>query len=165
MIPKFSSVVLLSLLGTALLVAGADNQCFEDREELRYAINVCFEGGIGTRKCHHDTETDVDECERVKETHGLTMNSWCVGNVDDMHFLFVEKRDFNEDISGWNTSSVTSFYEMFSYTSSFNCDLSQWDTSKVREMPGMFNGAGSFNGDISTWDTSSLTDMQVRWHL
>jgi surface protein len=166
MIPKVPSLFLLSFLGTnpafVPVVVAAENQCFADRAELKYAIDVCFEGGLGDELCQTDTGTNVTECERMKETYGWPLNSWCVGEVTDMHFLFVEKRDFNEDISAWDTSKVTNMYEMFSYASSFNCDLSKWDTSKVWKMFGMFNGCKAFDGDISTWDTSSLTDMKVR---
>lgn len=140
--------------------ASAQKQCFADRKELRYAVDVCFEGGVGNRLCHTDTRTDPRECERVKETYGWPINSWCVGEVTDLHFLFVEKRDFNEDINGWDTSKVTDLYETFSYAESFNQDLSGWDVSRVTKMFGTFNGCTSFEGDISTWDTSSLRDAQ-----
>ena len=159
-----SSLLLLLFLGDQSSIGPADaatGTCFEDRDELKYAIDVCFEGGVGDRDCHTQTETDEVECVKAKETYGWPMNDWCVGRVTDMHFLFVEKEDFNEDISGWDTSKVTDFYEMFSYAKSFDCDLSGWDSSQVKKMYGMFNGCVKFNGDISTWDTSSLEDMQV----
>jgi len=137
------------------------NRPFADRAELKYAVDVCFYGGYGDRKCHTDTRVDDNECDRIKKRYGWPMNAWCVGDVTDMHFLFVEKRDFDEDISDWDVSNVIDFYETFSYASSFNGDLSKWDFSKVIKTYGMFNGAKSFTGEsISEWDTSSLEDMQ-----
>ena len=133
------------------------------RQEVEATYRVlAFEaiGGVGDRKCHTRTETDKAECARAKERYGWPMNDWCVGEVTDLHFLFVEKKDFNEDINGWDTSKVTDLYETFSYAESLDQDLSGWDVSRVTKMFGLFNGCANFNGDISNWDTSSLEDMQ-----
>ena len=51
--------------------------------------------------CANDTECIIGQ------TYGWPMNSWCVGSVKDMSYLFGRMDNFNEDINGWNTSSVT----------------------------------------------------------
>jgi len=98
------------------------------------------------------------ECS-IGQTYGWPMNSWCVGHVEDMSYLFSRMGTFNEDINGWNTSSVTDMQHMFSYAKAFNRDLSNFDTSRVIYMFAMFWGAAAFNGDVSSFDTSSVTSM------
>ena len=51
------------------------------------------------------------ECD-IGQTYGWPMNSWCLGNVNDMSYLFQYMDTFNENISDWNTSSVTSMKYM-----------------------------------------------------
>jgi len=97
----------------------------------------------------------------IAQTYGWPMNSWCVGSVKDMSYLFQYMDTFNEDINGWNTSSVTDMTSMFWEASLFNGDVSNFDTSSVRGMASMFNSASSFNQDVSSFDLSSVTDM--RW--
>ena len=68
------------------------------------------------------------------------MNSWCVGDVTDMSWLFNGMATFNEDISGWDTSNVETMMLMFGSATSFNGDLSAWVTSSVVSMQMMFAG-------------------------
>eukprot|EP00956_Cyclotella_meneghiniana_P020378 scaffold35859_cov72-Cyclotella_meneghiniana.AAC.5 len=137
-----------------------NNKPFENRIELKKAIDTCFYGDDAATAATL-VEYDLDACEsKIKTTYGWPMNTWNTGLVDDMQLLFVGKRDFNEDISDWDTSRVTNLYETFSYAESFTGDISRWDVSKVWKMFGLFNGAKKFNSDISNWDTSSLKDMQ-----
>jgi len=73
---------------------------FNNRLELKTAIDTCFEGDDAATAATI-AEYNPQRCERnVKETYGWPMNEWCVGEVDDMQLLFVGKREFNEDISG-----------------------------------------------------------------
>lgn len=109
---------------SSILLVGADNaasatnnnKCFENRNELKYAIDTCFHGGEGAVS-DYGTKVEISaneaDCEHTKTIYGWPMNEWCTDYVTDMHFLFSEKRDFNEDISDWNTSSCTDFYETF----------------------------------------------------
>jgi len=101
------------------------------------------------------------ECD-IAQVYGWPMNSWCVGNVKDMSYLFSYMETFNEDINGWDTSSVIDMYNMFFDAIAFNGDVSNFDTSSVTSMAFMFLGATSFNGDVSNFDTSSVTSM---WSL
>ena len=88
----------------------------------------------------------------VAQTYGWPMNSWCVGNVTDMSYLFYYMYPaFNEDISGWDTSSVIHMSNMFQGATSFNQDVSEWDISNVTDMTYMFDGATSFNQDLCAW--------------
>ena len=90
----------------------------------------------------------------MSQTYGWPINSWCVGNVKDMSYLFYNMDTFNEDINGWDTSSVTDTSRMFGGASSFNRDLSNFDTSSVTDMGFMFQGATSFNQDLCSWRDS-----------
>ena len=99
----------------------------------------------------------------VAQKYGWPINSWCVGSVTDMSYLFYDMDTFNEDINGWITSSVTEMNGMFYYASSFNGDLSNWDTSSVTDMSFMFFLATAFNGDVSNFDTSRVRNMRSMW--
>ena len=73
----------------------------------------------------------------IAQVYGYPINSWCVGSVTDMSFLFYHETDFNEDINGWDTSSVTSMRGTFIGARSFNQTLSSWNTSQVTTMSSM----------------------------
>ena len=145
---------LLVLLGNRFItvVAATAQKCFADGDELKAAFDEYIDNG-----CNDDKTNG--SCSVVSETYGHPMNSWCVGNVTNMIFLFSRKEGFNEDISSWDVSSVKSMSSMFSGASSFNGDLSSWNTSSVEDMFDMFSGATSFNGNISSWNTSNVQDI------
>ena len=105
-------------------------KCFEDRDELKRAIDRCFEGDDQSTAAMMVAYNPA-RCEgEVKPTYGWPMNEWCVGDVTDFQLLFVGKRDFNEDIGDWDTSQVTDMYETFSYAESFDQDLSKWGKTR-----------------------------------
>ena len=87
------------------------------------------------------------------------ISEWDVSNVIDMGGIFYEASSFNQDVSGWDVSNVTDMSHMFSQASSFNQDVSGWDVSKVTTMWYMFYCASSFNQDVSGWDVSNVTNM------
>ena len=162
---QLPSLLLLACLGAeraVVRVVAADGECFADREELKYAIDVCFAGGVGGRAYQTSTAANATLCEGVQTARGWPVNAWCVGAVTDMRYLFVQKADFDEDLRDWDTAAVTDFFEMFSYASSFDGDVSAWDTGRVANASGMFYEAAAFDGDLSAWDTSRLTNMKVR---
>ena len=153
--------MLLIFLGSPsfILLAAAANQCFgADDGGYDYQTGI---GGILYNAVRDYMSQDCpnnNNCA-VGQTYGWPMNSWCVGNVTDMSWLFYDMDTFNEDISGWDTSNVINMYLMFGYATSFNGDLLSWNTSSATDMFAMFYGATSFNGDLSSWNTSSVTDM------
>ena len=89
--------------------------------------------------------------------HNANLNWIDTSKLRDMSALFVNKYEFNGDISQWDVSKVENMSRMFE-SSGFNGDISQWDVSKVENMSCMFKRSG-FNGDISKWNTSSLNYM------
>ena len=104
---------------------------------LAAAANQCFGAGVGGWDLYQAVRDYVSqECANntncaVGQTYGWPMNSWCVGKVTDMSYLFQFMEDFNEDISGWDTSNVENMNSMFHGARSFNGDLSAWDTAKT----------------------------------
>ena len=114
--------------------------------------------GNAVRSYVDENCTNNIECD-IAQVYGWPMNSWCVGSVKDMSWLFYNMSTFDEDINGWNTSSVTDMACMFRGASSFDGEISNFDTSSVTDMNGMFSGATKFNQDVSNFDTSSVTDM------
>eukprot|EP00212_Chloropicon_laureae_P007366 CAMPEP_0197499098 /NCGR_PEP_ID=MMETSP1311-20131121/60850_1 /TAXON_ID=464262 /ORGANISM="Genus nov. species nov., Strain RCC856" /LENGTH=204 /DNA_ID=CAMNT_0043044839 /DNA_START=80 /DNA_END=691 /DNA_ORIENTATION=- len=112
------------------------------------------------------TDDDIKEAARkwvddpvAAESRYGHISDWDVSRVTDMKSLFMNKQDFNEDLSRWQTGKVTNMSQMFRGASSFNNDLSQWDTGKVTNMCDMFFGASRFNTDLSKWQTGNVTDM------
>ena len=87
------------------------------------------------------------------------INKWNTSQVTDMSNLFVNYKEFNDDISEWDVSHVTDMSGMFYGASSFNQDVSKWDVSKITDMCSMFCGSSSFNQYIGEWDVSNVTDM------
>ena len=82
--------------------------------------------------------------------------SWDTSGVTDMHWLFFNKRDFNEVISRWNVSNVVDMRNTFQGATSFNGDLSCWDVGQVQNMIDTFCNATSFDRQLGgAWATST----------
>ena len=80
-----------------------------------------------------------NNCEVGRRIYGWPMNSWCVGNVTDMSWLFYDMSTFNDDISTYphqNTKHVWSQFILWMV---------------IYEIYVLY-GATSFNGDVSAWD-------------
>ena len=122
--------------------------CFADRAKLKGAVDEYISTCLYDKNC------------AVGQIYGWPINSWCVGDVTDMSYLFTGMDTFNEDISAWDTSSVTTMVSMFDGATSFNGNLSAWNTSSIITMDLMFYNATSFNGDLSSWNTKSVTSMK-----
>ena len=160
MIPQHYLMLLHALifLGSPSFIrlASAANQCFGADDGGSDGIFYQAVRDYVKQDC---ANTKNKNCA-VGQMYGWPMNSWCVGNVTDMSYLFFDMSTFNEDISGWDTSRVTDMKSIFNGATSFNGDLSAWDTSNVEDMRDMFNGersgATSFHRDISSWNTSNV---------
>ncbi|MEP5374248.1 MAG: BspA family leucine-rich repeat surface protein, partial [Hyphomicrobiales bacterium] len=127
------------------------------------------------------TATDAPDLQNVTDMYGMfdgatsltgtstDFNSWDVGNVERMEFMFNHASSFNADISGWNVGVVTTMYAMFQNATNFNNggQPMNWGvkTGKVTNMSFMFNVASSFNADISGWDVSNVTTMRAMFQL
>ncbi|MDG1171713.1 MAG: BspA family leucine-rich repeat surface protein, partial [Polaribacter sp.] len=85
---------------------------------------------------------------------------WDVSNVTNMGNIFMDAKNFNQDIGNWIVSDVSQMDQMFKSAVSFNQDIGNWNTTKVTNMGGMFRDATSFNQDVSKWDVSMVTNMQ-----
>ena len=82
--------------------------------------------------------------------------SWDTSEITDMHSVFEDNEDFNEDISRWNVSNVVNMSDTFGDATSFNGDLSCWDVGQVESMMYMFCGATSFTHQLGgAWATST----------
>jgi len=153
-------LVALILLGSPsfIIFAAAANQCFGADDGGKFGILYFAVRDYMSQDCPANSNCTI------AQTYGWPMNSWCVGKVTDMSWLFSKNSfntmdTFNEDISGWDTSNVTNMHAMFFDAASFNGDLSAWDVSSVTDnMDFMFAGARSFNSDISAWDLSSIIE-------
>ena len=150
MLQYLQSVILL--ISTISIVTGG--KCFQDRDELKSAVDEFIDGDCGSSN---------NECNVTNIIYGypMPMNSWCIGNVTSLRYLFSVKQTFNEDISGWDTSRVTSMEGTFSGASLFSGNqIEFWNVSSVRNMKETFLAASSFDANLSEWDVSSVTNMR-----
>ena len=114
--PSLISLPLLSLYNLLLLSfylttttyyvnAQQTNHCFEDRDELKAAIDLYVA----------DDCTNNSNCTQAftDSSIGYPMNTWCTSLVTDFSNLFDGMGTFNEDISRWDTSNVTTMAKTF----------------------------------------------------
>ncbi|MDB9927432.1 BspA family leucine-rich repeat surface protein [Flavobacteriaceae bacterium] len=109
----------------------------------------------------------INECLSTNPEDGLcsdseygSMPDWDVSNVTDMQQAFLNKEDFNADISGWDVSNVETMSLMFKSAIAFNQDITGWNTVNVTNMLGMFYKASDFNQPIGIWNVNNVTDME-----
>ena len=109
-----------------------------------------LEGGIRTA-----VELWYTDPAAAKVQYG-PIASWDTSEITNMMGLFLNKANFNDDISRWNVSNVTNMGHMLIGATSFNGDLSQWDVSKVRSMYCMLYDATSFTHQLGgAWSTGT----------
>ena len=150
---------------TMVLRSGIGDSSFDTRFILEYNVNPItnyltghnFEddGGVTLNTAVAAWFSDATSAEG---TYGH-ISTWDTSEVKDFSSLFLNKSNFNEDLSHWNVSNVTDMSYMFRNASSFNQNISSWDVSKVTNMFRMFQSASAFNSDISNWDVSKVEDM------
>lgn len=105
------------------------------------------------------------------------LNTWDVSNITNMHGMFSETKNFNQDISDWNVSAVTNMDKMFYKAEAFNNEGQALDwgnnTANVISMEEMFSAGDTVNGepvvsvfnqDISSWDVANVTSMQAMFY-
>ena len=84
--------------------------------------------------------------------------SWDTSGITHMQQLFINRADFNEDISRWDVSNVVNMSFMFDGATSFDGDLSRWDVGQVQYMIGTFVCATSFDRQLGgAWAISTAT--------
>ena len=92
------------------------------------------------------------------------MPDWDVSQVTNMYGAFMNRNDFNADISAWDMSRVTTMRYMFFEASAFNKPIGDWYASNLTNMRYMFGGASSFNQPIGNWDVSSVSNMSAMFY-
>lgn len=114
------------------------------RAELLEAVGKCAERNSTFYSC---------------TANGTRIESWNVGLVTDMRFLFRGHTQFNADLSGWDVSRSTSLLHMFESAESFNSDLSRWNVSSVQHFGWAFQNARSFNSNLLHWNLQSVSNI------
>ena len=87
------------------------------------------------------------------------ISTWNTSQVTDFSKLFMNQKDFNDDISAWDTSRVTTMEYLFRKASSFNQPLNDWRVDNVTAMCEMFHWASSFNQPLGNWRVDNVTNM------
>ena len=87
------------------------------------------------------------------------ISNWNVSTVTNMHKMFINCTNFNQDINSWNVSAVTNMNSMFYNCPVFDQDISGWTVSSVTNMGDMFYGCTNFNQPINNWTVASVTNM------
>lgn len=72
------------------------------------------------------------------------IETWDVGNVTDMSYLFLNNKTFNKNISAWNTRNVTKMRAMFGNAKAYNQPV-DFDMLNVTDASYMLYGASSFD--------------------
>ena len=73
-----------------------------------------------------------------------------------MFCLFINKAEFNGNLSRWQVGQVTDMSMMFRGATSFNGDLSRWEVGQVTDMRAMLHSATSFDRQLGgAWATST----------
>jgi len=107
--------------------------------------------------------TDMSYLFENKKEFNQDISGWDVSHVTNMKLMFFEVKAFNQAIGDWNVSSVTNMNHMFGAIgllgeAAFNQSLEKWDVSNVTDMSAMFANS-AFNQPIGNWDVSNVTDM------
>ena len=84
------------------------------------------------------------------------ISNWDTSLIEDMSYLFLFHKEFNEDISNWNVSNVKNMEDMFHFCHSFNQSLNIWDVSKVENIKYMFCKCSKFNQPLNDWNVSNV---------
>ncbi len=106
------------------------------------------------------------------DTNG-NLGNWDVSNVTDMHGMFREAQNFDQDLGNWNPSNVVDMSFMFYKAEAFNNGNNPmtWGngTVNVQDMRYMFAAGlpddsvlsfnSAFNQDISSWNVSNVIRM------
>lgn len=87
------------------------------------------------------------------------IGQWDVSHVTRMSALFLNAREFNDDISTWRVNNVTDMASMFNGAAAFNQPIGFWDVSNSTNMAVMFYGATAFNQDITRWQVGNVISM------
>ncbi len=103
------------------------------------------------------TIIDLNNCFHQIDRHTIAnLEKWDVGNIENMHHMFYEASNFNQDIGEWSVGNVRRMDFMFYGAYRFNQDIGDWDVGYVQNMSNMFNGAHRFNQNISGWCVESF---------
>lgn len=104
-----------------------------------------------------------NSCYRM--TGPSNINSWNVGTITNMSFMFALDSLFNQPLNAWNVSNVTNMSAMFHTATAFNQPLNRWNVGNVSNMSSMFSYTKSFNQRIDSWNTQSVTDMSAMFFV
>ncbi len=78
--------------------------------------------------------------------------------ITNLHKMFLESKEFNQDISSWDLSGVYNTSLMFYKAEKFNQDITNWNTENVTNMRSMFYGTKAYDKDLSKLNVSSVKD-------
>ena len=110
-------------------------------------INPDHDGGIRTAVDAWDADPAA-----AKAKYG-PIASWDTSGITDMNRLFLDKKDFNEDISRWNVSNVVDMELMFCGATSFTHQLGgTWATSTAEKDRMFRNSPGTIAGKVKDAD-------------
>ena len=84
------------------------------------------------------------------------INNWNVSKLEYANSMFEECWNFNHPLDKWNTSSLISTASMFKHCINFNQNINNWNVSKLEYAHSMFEDCYSFNQPLDKWDTSNL---------
>ena len=81
----------------------------ENRREMRKGVKCC------------------NKHENYIDTKYGNISNWNVSKITNMHFMFKDCYNFNQDVGDWDVSSVVNMRWMFGMCYQLNQDLSSWN--------------------------------------
>lgn len=127
--------------------------------DTRERKEIKFDGKLNNKKIRDALIEWTFDQSSAEKRYGH-ISSWDTSKVTNMSKLFMDLRNFNEDIGAWDVSKVTNMESMFKGAYSFNQNINSWNTSKVKKAQFMFENATSFNQPLDEWSMENVSDFR-----
>ena len=85
----------------------------------------------------------------------LQLNTWDMRNASDLQYMFYSANLADVEIAKWETPKVSNF-DYFMQKTQFNPDVSQWYMNNATRIHNMFEGSQPFNADCHRWCVSRI---------
>jgi surface protein len=123
---------------------------FKNNKELKTAVDLYIP---------YEYDNNMFNLNKALRIYGH-ISLWDTSLITNIHGLFIDKFQFNENINDWDVSNVTNMNSIFSYCYSFNQPLDKWDVSNVQDMFGVFFYCTNFNQPLNSWNVSNVIILE-----
>jgi surface protein len=96
-----------------------------------------------------------------RDNYALGLQYIVTKDLTVLSAVFLNKGNFNTNISTWDVSNVNTLNSAFKGATSFNQPLLDWDTGNVTNMTSAFDGADAFNQSLANWNVGKVTTFSL----